>query len=327
MDKKPSILFTATFNASFIREDLQLLRAHFRVTDVIASGTVAFFRYLFVLPAADLTFSWFASVYSSILIFFTKLFGKRSVLILGGVDVAKLPEAHYGIWNSRWKSVIVRYGITHADIVLAVDSSIKKDAMTLSRYDGKNISVLPTGHNEQFWIPGSIKKEKLVLTVAACGDLTRFKIKGIDFLYTVARAMPETSFVLVGLSETVKRQFPPPENVRSYGIVPPEELLGLYQCAQVYFQPSMREALGSTICEAMLCECYPVGTNVGGIPTVIGSTGAVISFNDTAAASAEILKGFMSGPALAARERIISHFSLGLRESALKNIIMSLYHE
>ena len=60
------------------------------------------------------TFSWFASIYSSLLIFFAHFFGKKSILILGGVDVAKEKDFHYGIWNSWWKSPIIRYGITHA---------------------------------------------------------------------------------------------------------------------------------------------------------------------------------------------------------------------
>jgi len=327
VDKKISILFTATFDTSFIREDLALLRKHFRITTVFSSGIVAFFRYGIALPQSSVTFSWFASVYSSILIFLTKLFGKRSVLILGGVDVAKLPDVNYGIWNSWWKSPIVRYGITHAKVVLAVDQSIKQDAITLAQYDGKNISVLPTGHNEQFWTPGTVSKEQFVLTVAACGDLTRFKIKGIDFLYSVAEALPEMSFVLIGLSEAMKQQFPPPSNLQTHGILSSKELLEFYQRAQIYFQPSMREALGSTICEAMLCECYPVGTNVGGIPTVIGSTGAVIAFGDVVSAVEEIRKGFTLSQSPAPRDRIINHFSLRQRETVLREIITSLHHE
>ena len=54
--------------------------------------------------SADVTFSWFASLYSSFLIFLAHLFGKKAILILGGVDVAKEKDLHYGICrrSRRW---------------------------------------------------------------------------------------------------------------------------------------------------------------------------------------------------------------------------------
>lgn len=263
-------------------------------------------------------------MYSSILIGLGKLFGKRSILILGGVDVAKIPELKYGIWNSKWKSIIVRYGITHADVILAVDPSIKNDAIALARYDGHNIRVLPTGHDELFWKPGKDKKRHIVLTVAVCSDQTRFKIKGLDFLYSVADAMPDIQFVLVGLTEAMKEQFIPPANIESHDTVPQEALLSYYQQATVYFQPSRREALGSTICESMLCECYPVGTNIGGIPNVIGNTGSIVPFGDVHAAVNEIRSGMQKTSMPDTRQHIIDNFSMRKRSLVLTEIISAL---
>lgn len=196
--------------------------------------------------------------------------------------------------------------------------------MTLAQYDGKNISVLPTGHDETFWVPGKDPKKHTVLSVAACDNEQRFRIKGIDFLYSVANALPEVQFILVGVSNAMTQRYPPPPNIKTQSYTTRETLLQMYQHAQVYFQPSMREALGSALCEAMLCECYPIGTTVGGIPTVIGTVGKTIPFGDVQSAAGEIQKGLKINRCPEARERITTHFSLKQREKRLQEIITGI---
>ncbi|NUN69865.1 MAG: glycosyltransferase family 4 protein [Bacteroidetes bacterium] len=319
------ILFTATFSTPFIRTDRAILERHHTVHAVDATGLTAIVRYLSQLPSVSVTFSWFASVYSSLLILLTKLTRTKSILVLGGVDVAKLPEVNYGIWNTPWKAALVRYGIMHADVVLAVDPSIREDAMALCRYDGANIIVSPTGHDPSLWTASAQKRNGSVLTVAACGDMTRFRVKGIDFLYSVAKSMPETRFTLIGMTEEMRRTVPPPPNLTVLPPLPQETLLGHYRTAGVYFQPSMREALGSALCEAMLCECFPVGTHVGGIPTVIGETGRLVPYGDFEAAAEALRAGLQAGPSAAARDRIITQFSVANREETLQSVLRGLH--
>ncbi len=323
MNGSPKILFTATFSTSFIQSDVELLQNNFQTSVIMNSGFSALLQFIQNISSHEITFSWFASVYSSTLIWLTKLYNKKSILILGGVDVAKIPELNYGIWNSWWKSKIVRYGIKNADVVLAVDESIKRDAVELARYDGKNISVLPTGHDFKYWQPGK-SKENFVLTVANCFDAARLKIKGIDFLSEVAGSLPDTHFVVVGIPKKFQNQIAIPENITVHEYQSSAKLLDLYQRAKVYFQPSRREALGSALCEAMLCECYPVGTNVGGIPTVIGKTGSIIPYGNVEVTKAAIQKGFSDLRNKDARDRIITHFSLEQRERKILEIIKSL---
>lgn len=325
MDKKVNILFTATFSTSFIQEDLKILRNNFFVNEIISSGFKTLIRYISTIRSNDISFSWFASVYSSFLIFLARIFGKKSILILGGVDVAKIPELHYGIWNSWWKSRIVSYGIKHADVTIAVDGSIKNDAMRLADYHGNNIIVLPTGHDSTFWVPIQ-HKENFILTVANCDNYSRYKIKGIDFLYNVAAVLPDVKFVLVGMSKELQNQFTPPRNLEILEFKPKNELLDIYQRAKIYFQPSLREAFGSSICEAMLCNCYPIGTNVGGIPTVIDNIGSLIPFGDKESAMNEINKGLQIPVSHQPREYIISNFSLEKREKIIIKTISQLFH-
>jgi len=326
LNKHRKILFTATFTTSFIQNDLATLQKYFQVTSIISSGIKTVFRYRKALNQTDITFSWFASVYSSLLVWMAKRHKKRSIIVIGGVDVAKLPEVNYGIWNSRWKSTLVRYGLTHADAVISVDESLKNDAMRLAGYDGKNIHVIPTGYDPGIWIPSSIK-QNFVLIVANCPDMIRVKIKGVDFFLAVARAMPDTDFTIIGLHHAVAKKLDIPANVTVHPFVTQPELLAIYQRAKVFFQPSFREGLPSTLCEAMLCECYPVGTNVGGIPTAIGETGSVVQYGNIEEACAAISAGLHQDRCEAARDRIATHFTHTQREEKLLALIESLTHE
>ena len=42
----------------------------------------------------------------------------------------------------------------------------------------------------------------------------------------------------------------------------------------------MREGLPNALCEAMLCECVPVGTDVQGIRTAMGDAGFYVPYGD-----------------------------------------------
>ncbi|MGA9405923.1 MAG: glycosyltransferase family 4 protein, partial [Bacteroidota bacterium] len=277
MAGRPHILFTATFRSSFIDEDIQILQKNFDVTTVIAKGWTAPILLLQNLFNADITFSWFASVYSSFLVFVAGLLRKKSILILGGVDVAKEKTLHYGIWNSWWKSPLVRYGITHASRVLAVDDFLKHEAERLAQYAGDNIVTVPTGYDAEFWKPFG-DKDQLVLTVASCPDMLRAKLKGIDLFVSVARKLPDIRFKIIGINQDVASALEVPTNVEYIPFSLREQVRQSYQQAKVYCQLSTREGLPNALCEAMLCECVPIGTTVGGIPTAIGDSGFLVDY-------------------------------------------------
>jgi glycosyltransferase involved in cell wall biosynthesis len=81
----------------------------------------------------------------------------------------------------------------------------------------------------------------------------------------------------------------------------------------------MREGLPNVVCEAMACECVPVGFPNGGIPIAIGDAGFVTKTNTVEAAVEAVEKAMAASPELgkAARQRIIDRFPHGLREEKL----------
>lgn len=320
MPARPHILFTATFSTPFIRTDAEFLASRYPVTTVIRSGFTALLHYAILLPRCDITFTWFASTYSALLVLGARLLRKKSVIVLGGVDVAQMPQWKYGIWNSAWRARLVRYALRRADAVLAVAPALKEDAIRLARYDGGNIEVVPTGFDPGAWTPGP-EKERLVLTVAKCSEVNRGMVKGLDFLAEIAAAAPDIRFVLVGVSERLRGSFAFPPNVQVLDAVPHEALKERYCRTKVYLQPSRREGLPNALCEAMLCGCTPVATETGGVPEAVGSTGAVIPFGNTKRAVTALRAALDAPVSDAGRDRIMELYPHQRRQDALTDLI------
>ena len=249
------------------------------------------------------------------------------MIAIGGADVAGIDEIGYGIWVSPWKSRLVSYALKKADMVLAVDPFLKEEAIRRAGYDGRNIEYLPTGYDSAFWSPGG-ERTNSVLTVAVCDSEARMRVKGVDLLLDTVRCLPGTKFLLIGIQEphaSLLRALAP-GNLEIRGRVSREELLALYRGSRVYCQPSRLEGLPGSVCEAMLCGCVPVCTDVGGMRTPVSGHGFLVPWGDPgmlAAAITEAMAGPPSG-GLGGRESIASRFTLERREQGLMNLIGGL---
>ncbi len=327
MGEKKRILFLSTINTSFIKEDLNILGKHFAVRKNISSGFIHVFKLLFSVPRTDVTYTWFASVYSAFAVFFSRLYGKKSVIVIGGVDVADYKEINYGIWLNWWKSKFVRYAIRNADRILSVDPFLISEATRLAKYDGSNILYLPTGYDYDYWTPAGAK-ENFILSVGACEDEWRMMKKGFDNLIAAAIKLPDVKFVIVGIKENLLKQIEPhlPQNVEVIPFLDRAELLNYYRRAKVYTQVSYTEGLPNSLCEAMLCECIPVGTTRGGIPTAIGEVGILLPYGDVDVLVDGLTKSLTLSDEFGkkARLRIIEKFPRQRRINGLLKVIEEL---
>ncbi|HZY11059.1 MAG TPA: glycosyltransferase family 4 protein [Bacteroidota bacterium] len=297
----------------------------YRVNKQIGHGVFNILKIVLKVFHSDLIFCWFASVYASIAVALGKFLGIKSIIVVGGVDVAKDKNLGYGIWLNPWKAKLVRYALHNADRVLVVDPSLGDDAISLAEYDGKNITYLPTGYDSSFWKPLG-EKERLVLTVAVVHDIKRLKLKGIDLLIQAAEKLPELQFLVIGVNSKLASSLKYPSNMTFHEPIARDDLLPYYRQAKVYCQPSLREGLPNTLCEAMLCGCIPVASEVGGNTTAIGDTGILIPPNDVDALTAA-LKHAMKLPdnsGAKARARVVALFPKQKREIELHRIIDEL---
>lgn len=321
------ILVTSTFVTPFISQDLDLLRKHFEVAHLLAHGVSAPLAIAAGVRSVDIVYSWFASTYAAAAVFSARRKGIPSMIALGGVDVAAIPSMGYGIWISPWRGKLVGYALRNADRVLAVDESLKIQAAVRAGYDGRNIDTLPTGYDPGIWSPSGAKEQR-VLTVAVCDTEARLKIKGIDLLFDAATRIPDVRFAIVGIHERLMDalQKRAPSNVQIRGKVDRAELLGLYRSAQVYCQPSVIEGLPGAVCEAMLCGCFPVGTDVGGMRSAINGAGILVPYGDAVQLADAILRGLAAGPnaSAAARSAIADRYTIARREEGLVRTVGEL---
>src|SRR5688500_9790003 len=108
-------------------DDAEILRRHFDVDLFIGHGVGALGRIMRGAMRADVSISWLGSTYTAAMVFAARRAGKRSMVILGGVDVAYEPELGYGLWNSRWKSRLLRYALANASAVYVVADRLRED--------------------------------------------------------------------------------------------------------------------------------------------------------------------------------------------------------
>ncbi len=114
------------------------------------------------------------------------------------------------------------------------------------------------------------KKEPYVLFV---GRLARQK--GLDFLIEVVKNLPDIRFKLVGSGEQEKRlKSIAPKNVEFLGHKSSKELVDLYSHASIFCLPSVAEAFGLVLLEAMASGCAIVST------TPLGYNGFTVKYGD-----------------------------------------------
>ena len=273
--------------SSFVQQDCEILSRHFKVARVNYWRPFDLFKIFLSAWQCDVSFSWFASGHSFAAVLFSKLLGKKSIVVAGGYDVACVPEINYGQFaHSTVRKFMTEFSLKHADLVLPVSEFTKKEVLRWAM--PKKIQVVYNGIDINRFSAGG-KKEDLVITV---GGVSRSNLrrKGLETFVKSARLVPEARFVVIGKEQDDSinslRSIASP-NVSFTGFVNDKELLQWYQKAKVYVQASAYESFGMSLAEAMLCQCVPVVTDRGALPEVVGETGYYAPFEDEKA-TAEI---------------------------------------
>ena len=265
-------------------------------------------------------YCWFADYHSLLPAVFSKIAGKRFYIVLGGYDVTYLEEFNYGSFNKKFRGSCARYSMRSATLNLPVARAL--GIMARSRAGDIRVKVIPTGDDPEIYLP-SHDKEDVIVTVSLTKNWQRFMIKGIDRFIDLARKLPAMQFVIIGMSkEGEKCVSEKSENLLILPTISHEDLVAWYGKARFYAQFSRSEGLPNAVCEAMLRNCIPLGTNVGGIPEAMGDAGIVLDDWD-ADAMAEKIRTCANQDVLAnrAREHIIQNYHTERREQELLNLM------
>ncbi len=321
MAKKKSILFIYSFLSSFVEKDLKILKEEFEVIPFHYRGKKDLFRLLRKVLTTDLNVSWFILGHASSAVIFSKVFGKKSVIVAGGWDVVSMPEIGYGAMSSKKRIKRTRSALKRASKILTVSESTKK--WVLKWVDRDDVITLYHGFDAQKFVPKG-EKEDMVLSV---GDLTNevtIRIKGIDTFVKVAELLPNIKFVLIGTHNKKVREAwkaKAPANLEILDFLPEEKLIRYYQKAKVYAQLSYQESFGCALAEAMLCECVPVVTRRGAMPEVVGDVSHYVEYGDVEGTVEKIKEALITNKGVESRKRIMKLFPLEERKKKLKKII------
>jgi glycosyltransferase involved in cell wall biosynthesis len=339
--------------SSFVRKDREILEKKFRVDNFhyrASKNPVEFVIQIMRLLAASLRFAtsselvyiWFADYHSLIPALIAKSFGKKVVVVTGGFDAVSIPMLSYGVFvKNNFRSWCASTTYKLADLVLPVDASLAEGLNQYADPDGKGlpvgirnfvrnlrsrIEVLPTGYNPDLWKRHTgMPRNASVLSVAFITKEQTFKLKGFDLLIETARLLPDVPFTLAGISPHIQNKYRNilPHNVSLIDPVPYHELPKLYSSHKVYAQLSLSEGLPNSLCEAMLCECVPVGSLVNGIPTAIGNTGLLLEHQDAQKTAELISKALKTDEqtGIEARNQIIRNFPEHRREENLMKLL------
>jgi glycosyltransferase involved in cell wall biosynthesis len=252
---------------------LEILQKYFDVKKLRITtfkNPLNMFRLLFGMANVHLIYTWFAGTNAFFIVLFSRLLRKKSIVVVGGYDAAYVPEINYGIFVNRWRRVLVRFVYKHVDLILVVDSSLKNEILENTRLKIEDrIRVVPTGYDYNFWRPEG-KKEDIILTVG-----NKPLVKGLDTFCKLAKELPEKNFIAIGFEGKLDEYMA--DNIKFIPFIPQNQLLKYYQKAKIFCLFSRHEGLPNVLCEAMLCECVPIGTKVNGIITAIGDAGFLVN--------------------------------------------------
>jgi len=296
--------------SSFVRKDLSFLEKEYDVTTSLFHVNNKAFLPIYLLwnivlfPfksfGKSLVVAQFGGYHTVAPAIWSKILNKKFVIVLGGYDCVSFPQIGYGAFANKWmrKAVILSY--KRADLLLPVhDSLIFSEYKYTSEFPSTQgikafvpnlktpFTTIFNGYDSSKWPANlALKKPLTAITIAAgIEENRRSVLKGIDLVLELALAHPEMQFVIVGGSLVNT-----PINVVVHPQLPQSELLKLLQQSQFYLQLSISEGFPNALCEAMLCGCIPIVSNVASMPEIIGDSGAVLNHKNRAELSAILEK-------------------------------------
>ncbi len=312
---------------TFTQKDIDTLSLRYRVVTINCASIFKIIGGIWKIFKVDCVFCWFGSLRFLPIVFVAKILGKKIIIVSGGYDVANIPEIKYGNMYGKIHRYFGQMLFKMADMVTCVSHSNTRETIENAKVSQGKIKVIYHGFHD---IPqkdklSSVKKEKIVITVGKIDMCTIYR-KGLLTIAKLSRLLPNIPFIFAGRHEEdalslLKKECG--QNVRFTGYLSEDNLADLFMRAKVYLQPSIHEAFGCSVAEAMLYNCIPIVSDQYALPEVVGKAGICIKRDDLegmAIAVKQILNDdfhSLENP----RERILHEFPINKRVQLLTEMI------
>lgn len=307
--------------ATFVERDLRILREKHEVRELHFHGLSSLPKIFVAVLWSDLSFAWFASIHAFWAVLFSKILGKKAVVVSGGYDVARVPEIKYGLCCRWWKRWCPKLIFRFADVILCVSEYNMRETLTNARAPRRKVQIIYHGIETEEWKIS--EKEYTVISVGSVNKVS-FARKGIDVYARAVSLIQSSDARLVGKVsadiESKIRQLSKGK-LEMTGRVSFADLQRAVQKARVYVQASRHEAFGCSVAEAMLCGCVPVVSRRGALPEVVGNCGFYLDALTPEDLAAKIKLALESDIGTRTRQRIVDNFPFERREIELLSAV------
>jgi glycosyltransferase involved in cell wall biosynthesis len=349
MNKKTALLFCA-FRSSFLQKDRDILLTQYQLFEhdfdaKNKAGTPLKFisQKLFLLQnivKADIIICQFAGYHSFLPALFGKLFNKPCLVIVGGTDAHDFPGIHYGNWQKRILKTFTALTFRLCSHIAPKHKSLMNCDYTYDSAEPRKQGIyahlpglktpfteIPNGYDAEKWKCLSAKKKNSFLTIGTGWEYPfQRQLKGIDLIEQIAAHFPDCEFTILGASDSLLSAGHA-QNIRALPPKKHEELPYIVSEYEFYLQLSIAEGFPNALCEGMLCECVPIGSDVFGIPEIIGENGFILKHRNVNELKTLIGKALETDKikiGKAARKRIAENFTYAMRSEKLLNLCNSL---
>jgi glycosyltransferase involved in cell wall biosynthesis len=345
---KPILLYFHPGMASFIQKDINIIEKEWNVITFEfkqKNKKLIIFEFLkqliFLIKnifKAEKIVCKFGGYHSFLPSLFGYVFKKPVLIFLAGYDCYSFPDIKYGVFSKKLFGKITSFSYKLSNLLLPVHESMITTVYTYYKTKYQNqgflyfipnlktkIKTIYYGYEPEKFLNLNKKRIKnSFLTVARETSNSTFFRKGIDLILEVAPFFPDFQFTIIGKNEDI---ITPNNNVKMLPAVPYEELQEIYNSHEFYLQLSIAEGFPNALCEAMLCGCIPIGSDVFSIPFIIDNNELILKNRNID----ELIKLLTKAVTLdkkelskKAIERISNNFKLEMREKEILKTLKEL---
>jgi len=284
---------------------------------------------------SDLYFSWFVtgSIFPLVI---AKLRRKPIIVVAGGSEVVQTVPMISGYHaKSVLEKMAIQFVLKHADRIVTVSEELKKEV----RFFGiDHCETIYHGIRTDIFKPEKSDK-KIIFTISHLDkfNVERKRIKTIiRAIPLVIHDFPNQQFVIAGVRgdafqelQELVIELKVERNIQFPGRISNQDKLDYFRKSKIYVQPTIHEAFGVAIAEAMSCGIPVITSKNTAVPEVVADCGIYIDPDDPIELAKQI-KLLLSETQLRntlgekGRLRIVSHFSFEKRKAKITSLIQQV---